>query len=119
MIDNIMNEAIESDNHDKIVSMFNSGVVPVRVLLLSGSYETRWIDVSEVNKTYYEDLSSDQQDYLHEGSKSSYLDTIYNHDKMVEKFELKNNIHISQILNGLLSHIDQFVNYEQYKKYYG
>ena len=116
MIDNIMNEAIESDNHDKIMSMFNSGVVPVRVLLLSGSYETRWVDVSEVNKTYYEDLSSDQQDYLLEGSKSSYLDTIYNHDKMVEKFELENNIHISQMLNGLIE--DQFVNYEQYKKYY-
>ena len=49
MIDNIMNEAIESDNHDKIVSMFNSGIVPVRVLLLSGSYESRWVDVSEVN----------------------------------------------------------------------
>jgi|TARA_Y100000296_G_C4981982_1_gene161055 hypothetical protein len=117
MIDNIMNEAIESDDYDKIMSMFNSGVVPVRVLLLSGSYETRWVDVSKVNKTYYEDLSSDQQDYLLEGSKSSYLDTIYNHDKMVEKFELENNIHISQMLNGLIE--DQFVNYEQYKKYYG
>jgi hypothetical protein len=118
MIDDIMNEAIETDNHDKIMSMFNSGVVPVTVLLLNGNYKTRWVNVSEMNKTYYEDLSSDQHDYLHNGSKSSYLDTIYNHDKMVEKFELENNIHISQILNDLLSHIDQFVNYEQYKKYY-
>ena len=81
MIDNIMNEAIESDNHDKIMSMFNSGVVPVKVMLMNGNTETRWCNTKDMDITYYEDLDSTQQELLQQ----TYKDMDY--DKMVESYD--------------------------------
>ena len=99
MIDNIMNEAIETDNHDKIVSMFNSGVVPVKVMLMNGNTETRWCNTKDMDITYYEDLDSTQQELLQQTYKDMDCDkVIENHDNKVEAWELKEGCHISQWL---------------------
>ena len=99
MIDNIMNEAIESDNHDKIMSMFNSGIVPVKVMLMNGNTETRWCNTKDMDITYYEDLDSTQQELLQQTYKDmDYDKVIENHDNKVEAWELKEGCHISQWL---------------------
>ena len=90
MIDDIMNEAIESDNHDKIMSMFNSGIVPVKVMLMNGNTETRWCNTKDMDITYYEDLDSTQQELLQQTYKDmDYDKVIENHDNKVEAWELK------------------------------
>ena len=99
MIDNIMNEAIESDNHDKIMSMFNSGIVPVKVMLMNGNTETRWCNTKDMDITYYEDLDSTQQELLQQTYKDmDYDKVIENHDNKGEAWELKEGCHISQWL---------------------
>jgi hypothetical protein len=99
MIDDIINKAIESDNHDKIMSMFNSGIVPVKVMLMNGNTETRWCNTKDMNITYYEDLDSTQQELLQQTYKDmDYDKVIENHDNKVEAWELKEGCHISQWL---------------------
>ena len=99
MIDDIMNEAIETDNHDKIMSMFNSGIVPVKVMLMNGNTETRWCNTKDMDITYYEDLDSTQQELLQQTYKDmDYDKVIENHDNKVEAWELKEGCHISQWL---------------------
>ena len=60
----IANQFEQDDNLEGLETLFNKNIVPIKVLLLNGTYETRWTDVSNVFKEYYEDLNSVQQDYI-------------------------------------------------------
>ena len=97
-----MNEAIESDDFNKIEAIALSGqVAPVRVLLMNGYYETRWIDIKEIPSTYWDDLSSDQKDFVIDAYKNKFngkkwLDNLANdHDNKVEKEAIKKGTHWS------------------------
>lgn len=86
-----MNSLIENGDIDGIEQVFNSGVVPIKVMLLNGRYETRWVDISNIHNEYYEDMNSDQQDYFIQNievNKKLWL-AIFEHDlKVYEKNDL-------------------------------
>jgi hypothetical protein len=87
---NFIERAVEQGDIDTIEKSFNLGYVPVKVLLLNGTYETRWTDVSNIHKEYYEDLNSEQQDYIQDlHPKEEYWKVIYNHDLKVYEYELR------------------------------
>jgi hypothetical protein len=63
-------------------------------------YETIWVDTKEINKEYYDNLSSDCQSYvqqLDEYKSLSYDDVIIAYDKNVDKYLLSIGKHDSQI----------------------
>ncbi len=101
-----MNNAIINDDIDSIEKTVSKGYAPVRVRLLNGYTETRWIDTTELHKTYYDDLSSDEQDFVIDTYKNKFngkkwLDNLIDyHDNKVETWELKNGTHISQFLKS-------------------
>ena len=65
-----MNEAIINDDFDKIENIaLNPNHAYVKVLdvnLFTGNsrYTHRWVDISNVGEEYFQDLSSDCQDYV-------------------------------------------------------
>ncbi len=86
----IANQFEQDGNIDGLETLFNKNIVPIKVLLLNGNYETRWTDVSNIHKEYYEDLNSEQQDYVQDlNSKDDYWKVIYKHDLKVYEYELK------------------------------
>ena len=101
-----MNNAIINDDIDSIEKTVSKGYAPVRVMLLNGCTETRWVDTTELHKTYYDDLSSDEKDFVIDTYKDKFngkkwLDNLMAyHDKKVETWELKNGTHISQWLKS-------------------
>ena len=105
--------AIESDNFEKIESIALSGkYAPIRVPCIDifkgaiSHYKTIWVDISEIHTTYYDDLSGDQKDFIIETYKDKFngkkwLDNLIDfHNKKVEKYELKQGIHITQFLKS-------------------
>jgi len=101
-----INNFIENDDLQSIESAFNSGCHPIReprIDLWTGKflgYETIWVDTREVNKEYYDNLSSDCQSYiqqLDEYKSLSYDDVIIAYDKKVDKYLLSIGKHDSQI----------------------
>ena len=105
-----MNEAIEQDDFNKIEAIALSGkTAPVRVACFDifkgeiSHYETRWTDISEVGKEYFDSLSGDCQDYvmqLDEYKKLDYDKLVETYDNKVEQYELKKGTHISQFLKN-------------------
>ena len=90
-----INNLIENDNFDKVVS---SGLVPVKVMLMNGNYETRWCSTKNLDTTYFEDLDSTQQDLIQQTyPKLDYDTVVENHDNKVKEWELKEGCHISHI----------------------
>ena len=101
-----INNFIENDDLQSIEIAFNSGCHPIkepRINLWTGQflgYETIWVDTKEVNKEYYDNLSSDCQSYvqqLDEYKSLSYDDVIIAYDKKVDKYLLSIGKHDSQI----------------------
>ena len=45
-----MNNAIINDDIDSIEKTVSKGYAPVRVMLLNGCTETRWVDTTELHK---------------------------------------------------------------------
>jgi len=87
----IANQFEQDDNLEGLETLFNKNIVPIKVLLLNGTYETRWTDVSNVFKEYYEDLNSDQQDYIQQlNPKKEYWEVIFEHDIKAYEYDLKN-----------------------------
>ena len=92
-----MNEAIINDDFDKIENIAlnpkNAYVKILDVNLFTGKarYVYRWVDISNVNDDYFEDLSSDCQDYVMSLDKYKNMD----YDTMVglydEPIEKRNN----------------------------
>ena len=98
-----IDQAIEQGDHDKLVY---SQLVPVKVLLMNGRYETRWTDITEVGKEYFADLSSDCQDFVLDlpcYELLNYDETVEMYDYKVDKYQLDNGIHISQLLKEINS----------------
>ena len=86
----IANQFEQDGNLDGLETLFNKNIVPIRVLLLNGTYETRWTDVSNVFKEYYEDLNSEQQDYIQQlNPKKEYWQVIFEHDLKAYEYDLK------------------------------
>ena len=101
-----INNYIENDDLQSIESAFNSGCHPIkepRIDLWTGNflgYETIWVDTREVNKEYYDNLSSDCQSYvqqLDEYKSLSYDDVIIAYDKKIDTYLLSIGKHDSQI----------------------
>ena len=93
-----IDQAIEQDDYDKLIQ---SGLVPVRVLLMNGKYETRWTDISDVGKEYFADLNSDCQDFvldLFSYQNLNFDETVEMYDHKVDKYQLENGLHVSQWL---------------------
>ena len=97
---------IQNDDLQSIEMAFNSGCHPIkepRIDLWTGKflgYETIWVDTKEVNKEYYDNLSSDCQSYvqqLDEYKSLSYEDVIIAYDKKVDQYLLSIGKHDSQI----------------------
>lgn len=86
----IANKFEQDGNLDGLETLFNKNIVPINVLLLNGTYETRWTDVSNVFKEYYEDLNSEQQDYIQQlNPKKEYWKVIFEHDlKVYNKYDI-------------------------------
>ena len=92
-----MNEAIINDDFDKIENIaLNPNHAYVKVIdvnLFTGKarHTHRWVDISNVNDDYFEDLSSDCQDYVMSLDKYKNMD----YDTMVglydEPIEKRNN----------------------------
>lgn len=92
-----MNEALINDDFNEIENIaLNPNYAYVKVLdinLFNGNsrYTHRWVDISNVNEDYFEDLSSDCQDYVMSLPKYKDLD----YDTMVglydEPIEKRNN----------------------------
>ena len=92
-----MDQAVINDDFDKIESIaLNPKNALVRVHEFNmftgqGRFVNRWVDISNVNKEYFEDLSGDCQDYIM--SLDKYKDMDY--DTIVglydEPIEQKNN----------------------------
>lgn len=92
------------DTIEKIVNTNNTitGIAPVKVLLMNGNYETRWCTTENMDKTYYDDLNSTQQELLQQSYPSMDYDKVIKiHDDKVEKWEYDNGCHISQILKKM------------------
>tara|TARA_R100000805_G_C3497223_1_gene28792 strand:+ start:62 stop:427 length:366 start_codon:yes stop_codon:yes gene_type:complete len=86
----IANQFEQDDNLEGLETLFNKNIIPIKVLLLNGTYETRWTDVSNVFKEYYEDLNSVQQDYIRQlNPKKEYWKVIFEHDLNVYEYDLK------------------------------
>ena len=101
-INETVNNLIENDNINQLDKLVNKGIVPVKVMLMNGNYETRWCNIKDMDITYYEDLDSTQQELLQQTYPNlEYDQVIKNHDDKVEKWELKEGCHISQWLNKL------------------
>ena len=87
-IDEKMNEAIINDDFNEIESIAlnpkNAYVKILDVNLFTGKarYVYRWVDISNVNDDYFEDLSSDCQDYVMSLDKYKNMD----YDAMVEDY---------------------------------
>lgn len=92
-----MNEALINDDFNEVENIaLNPNYAYVKVLdinLFNGNsrYTHRWVDISNVNEDYFEDLSSDCQDYVMSLPKYKDLD----YDTMVglydEPIEKRNN----------------------------
>lgn len=102
-----MNDAITNDDFNQIENIaLNPNHVLIKVhefnLFTNRSYfVNRWVDISDIGKEYYDDLSSDCHDYLNQCEKYKDLDydtMVETYDKEVEQYELKNGTHISQWL---------------------
>jgi len=84
-----MNEALINDDFNEIENIaLNPNHAYVKVLdvnLFTGKarYSHRWVDVSNVGEDYFEDLSSDCQDYVMSLPKYKDLD----YDTMVELYD--------------------------------
>jgi len=84
-----MNEAIINDDFDKIENIaLNPNHAYVKVLdvnLFTGKsrYSHRWVDISNVNDDYFEDLSSDCQDYVMSLDKYKNMD----YDTMIDLYD--------------------------------
>jgi len=84
-----MNEALINDDFNEIENIaLNPNYAYVKVLdvnLFNGNsrYTHRWVDISNVNEDYFEDLSSDCQDYVMSLPKYKDLD----YDTMVELYD--------------------------------
>ena len=86
----IANQFEQDDNLEGLETLFNKNIVPIKVLLLNGTYETRWTDVSNVFKEYYDDLNSVQQDYIQQlNPKKEYWKVIFEHDLKAYEYDLK------------------------------
>ena len=99
-------EYVENNNLHAIEAAFNSGCHPIkepRIDLWTGQllgYETIWVDTKEINKEYYDNLSSDCQSYvqqLDEYKSLNYDDVIIAYDKKVDQYLLSIGKHDSQI----------------------
>ena len=84
-----MNEAIINDDFDKIENIaLNPNHAYVKVIdvnLFTGKarHTHRWVDISNVNDDYFEDLSSDCQDYVMSLDKYKNMD----YDTMVDLYD--------------------------------
>jgi len=84
-----MNKAIESDNFNKIENIAlnpkNAYVNVGKFNIFNGKFwrEWEWVDISEVGKDYFEELSGECQDYVMSLPKYRKL----NYDKMVESYD--------------------------------
>ena len=84
-----MNKAIESDNFNKIENIAlnpkNAYVNVGKFNIFNGKFwrEWEWVDISEVGKSYFDDLNGECQDYVMSLPKYKKLD----YDKMVESYD--------------------------------
>jgi hypothetical protein len=84
-----MNEAIINDDFNKIESIAlnpkNAYVKILDVNLFTGKarYVYRWVDISNVGDDYFEDLSSDCQDYVMSLDKYKNMD----YDTMIDLYD--------------------------------
>ena len=53
----IANKFEQDGNLDGLEILFNKNIIQIKVLLLNGTFETRWTDVSNVFKEYYDNLN--------------------------------------------------------------
>ena len=92
-----MNEAIINDDFDKIENIaLNPNHAYVKVIdvnLFTGKarHTHRWVDISNVNDDYFEDLSSDCQDYVMSLDKYKNMDYDTMVDLYDEPIEKRNN----------------------------
>jgi hypothetical protein len=84
-----MNEAIINDDFDKIENIaLNPNHAYIKVIdvnLFTGKarHTHRWVDISNVNDDYFEDLSSDCQDYVMSLDKYKNMD----YDTMIDLYD--------------------------------
>jgi len=84
-----MNEAIINDDFDKIENIaLNPNHAYIKVIdvnLFTGKarHTNRWVDISNVNDDYFEDLSSDCQDYVMSLDKYKNMD----YDTMIDLYD--------------------------------
>jgi hypothetical protein len=96
-IDEKMNEAIINDDFNEIESIAlnpkNAYVKILDVNLFTGKarYIYRWVDISNVGDDYFEDLSSDCQDYVMSLDKYKNMDYDTMVDLYDEPIEKRNN----------------------------
>ena len=92
-----MDEAIINDDFDKIENIaLNPNHAYVKVIdvnLFTGKarHTHRWVDISNVNDDYFEDLSSDCQDYVMSLDKYKNMDYDTMVDLYDEPIEKRNN----------------------------
>ena len=84
-----MNKAIESDDFNKIENIAlnpkNAYVNVGKFNIFNGKFwrEWEWVDISEVGRSYFDDLNGECQDYVMSLPKYKKLD----YDKMVESYD--------------------------------
>jgi len=84
-----MNKAIESDDFNKIENIAlnpkNAYVNVSKFNIFNGKFwrEWEWVDISEVGRSYFDDLNGECQDYVMSLPKYKKLD----YDKMVESYD--------------------------------
>jgi hypothetical protein len=109
----IANKFEQDGNLDGLEILFNKNIIPIKVLLLNGTFETRWTDVSNVFKEYYDDLNSEQQYYIQDlNPKKEYWIVIFEHDLKVYEYNLKT------CKNDWLKQFDSKPIKSEYQEYY-
>lgn len=109
----IANKFEQDGNLDGLEILFNKNIIPIKVLLLNGTFETRWTDVSNVFKEYYDNLNSEQQDYIQDlNPKKEYWIVIFEHDLKVYEYNLKT------CKNDWLKQFDSKPIKSEYQEYY-
>ena len=89
-LNEVMNEAISNGNLNQIERIaLNPKSALIKVYEYNfdynqGGFVNKWIDIQEVNKDYFDCLSSDEKDYVQQLDKYSHLD----YDEVIKQYDL-------------------------------